>query len=106
MQNVIQLALKWLFFPENYKIAKRLRSPLPKPPSVEHLVAPVCSARRLNETFSEQKNYNFRFKPPLPRNEKKRFFSFVLDKTKMKFVFLNKAKQSNRTTTVAGYRIS
>ena len=30
------------------------------------LVEPLCSARSLNEAFFEQKNFNFRFKPPSP----------------------------------------
>ena len=65
MRNVIQMSLKWLFFPKNRKTPAAVIFAL-RSPSLISLVAPVCSAGCLIETFFEQKTLALCLSSPPP----------------------------------------
>ena len=81
MRNKIQIALKWIFFPKNYKnrpAAGALPSDIHSLRRLGGLTSdPVCDALelhklgqqcRLNETAFEQKIFYFWFKPSAEQN--------------------------------------
>ena len=65
-----EMSSRWLwnsyFLPKTYKNCLAARGFTPHPRVCNFWVVPVYSVRHLNETFFEQKCFNFDFKPPSP----------------------------------------